>query len=455
MAIKSVNPATEEILKEFQELNDQELEQAIQKSIAAFQAHRLTSFEERAAKMQKAADVLENNKEAYAKTMTAEMGKTYKSAISEVEKCALVCRHYADNAKTYLARQPIKTEHDWSYVEYLPLGPVLAVMPWNFPLWQVFRFTAPALMAGNVGLLKHASNVPQCALLIEDVFKEAGFEEGCFQSLLIGSKKVEAIIQDQRIRAVTLTGSEGAGRSVAAQAGEHIKKSVLELGGSDPFIVMPSANLEDALDKGLTGRTMNNGQSCIAAKRFIIHADIYEDFKKGFVQRFENLKVGDPMEDGTDIGPLAMKQGVEDLNDLVEKSVSAGAIKICGAHPINGAGYYYQPGILENVPANTPAYEEELFGPVALLFKVQTLEEAIDLANDTRFGLGAAIFTNDEDEMKQAIRDLDAGSTFINHIVASDPRLPFGGVKASGYGRELAAEGIREFTNIKTVVKSA
>ena len=455
MAIKSVNPATEEILKEFQELNEQGLEQAIQKALAAFKVHRLTSFEDRAAKMQKAADILENKKETYAKTMTAEMGKTFKSAISEVEKCALVCRHYADHARDYLAPRHIKTEHDWSYVEYLPIGPVLAVMPWNFPLWQVFRFAAPALMAGNVGLLKHASNVPQCAILIQDVFEEAGFDTGCFQTLLIGSKKVEAVIQDHRIRAVTLTGSEGAGRAVAAQAGEHIKKSVLELGGSDPFIVMPSANLEDALDKGLTGRTMNNGQSCIAAKRFIIHADIYEDFKQGFVQRFENLKVGDPMEDTTDIGPLAMKQGVDDLDDLVEKSVSAGATKICGAHPIDGTGYYYQPGILENIPPNAPAYEEELFGPVALLFKVQTLEEAIELANKTRFGLGAAIFTNDENEMKQAIRDLDAGSTFINHIVASDPRLPFGGVKASGYGRELAAEGIREFTNIKTVVKAA
>lgn len=454
MTIQSQNPTTEEIIKEFQAHSDDDVKNTLSKAMSAFHTHRLSSFEDRAFKMRKVAEILEENKKDFATIMTSEMGKTLKSAIAEVEKCALLCHHYADHAAKYLERRDVKMDKKTAYIEFLPIGPVLAIMPWNFPFWQVFRFAAPALMAGNVGILKHASNVPQCALLIEDIFRQAGFEKGCFQTLLISSDKIEDIIKDKRIRAVTLTGSEGAGRSVASIAGKQIKKCVLELGGSDAFIVMPSANLQDAIKTGVIGRTMNNGQSCIAAKRFIVHEEIYDDFKNGFIEAFENLKVGDPMKEETDIGPLASKQGVKDLDELVEASVQQGAVKLYGAHKIDGHGNFYQPGILENIPENAPAYSEELFGPVALLFKVGDLEEAIELANSSRFGLGSAIFTQDQEEMDIAVRDLQAGSTFINAFVSSDPHLPFGGVKDSGYGRELSSEGIMEFCNIKTVVKA-
>lgn len=454
MPIQSVNPATGEILEIFDAHDDAYIAAALFRAEQVFKRYRLTSFAERAQKTLRVAELLETNKNDYAAIMTAEMGKTYQSAIAEVEKCAVNARYYARHAESLLQRMPVKTDKPDSYIDYLPLGPVLAVMPWNFPFWQVFRFATPALMAGNVALLKHASNVPQCALLIERIFKEAGFEDGCFQTLLIGSDKVADVIADRRVRAVTLTGSEGAGSKVASAAGEHIKKTVLELGGSDAFIVMPSADLDQAVTLGVTGRIQNNGQSCIAAKRFLVHADIYDQFRAAYLEKFKSLKVGDPMAEDTDIGPLASKQAVIDLDKQVRDSIAAGAVKLFGAQPMGHNGYFFQPGILENIPPEAPAYSEEFFGPVALFFKINSLDEAINLANATRFGLGSAIFTQDEGEMEQAVRDLDAGFTAINGIVASDPRLPFGGVKASGYGRELAGEGIREFINIKTVTRA-
>ena len=449
--IKSINPATEKEIKTYTEHTNDEVQQAIALAHDTFQTHRLSSFSERRASMMKAADILDSEKEKWAKLLTSEMGKIYKSAIAEVEKCALVCRHYADHAENIMQDEIIETEASKSYVKHLPIGVVLAVMPWNFPFWQVFRFAAPALMAGNVGLLKHASNVPGSALAIEEIFNRAGFEKGCFQTLLIGSEKVEAILKDDRVRAATLTGSEPAGRSVAATCGSEIKTTVLELGGSDAFIVMPSADMELAIDKAVTGRTMNNGQSCIAAKRFIIHADIYDEFRDKMVARFENLKVGDPMDDDTDIGPLAVKQIRDELDEQVTVSIKAGAALLCGGNIPEGKGYFFTPTVLDDIPENAPAFSEELFGPVASLYKVESLEDAIKLANATRFGLGSAIMTQDEKEMEIAFRDLDAGSTFVNSNVASDPRLPFGGVKSSGYGRELSSDGLLEFVNRKTI----
>lgn len=449
--IKSINPATEQVIKTYKEHTNADVQKSIALAHDAFQKHRLSSFSNRKKCMMKAADILDSEKETWAELLTSEMGKTYKSAIAEVEKCALVCRHYAEQAEHIMQDEIIQTEASKSYVKHLPIGIVLAVMPWNFPFWQVFRFAAPALMAGNVALLKHASNVPGSALAIEEIFNRAGFDEGCFQTLLIGSEKVEAILKDDRIRAATLTGSEPAGRSVAATCGGEIKTTVLELGGSDAFIVMPSADLELAVDKAITGRTMNNGQSCIAAKRFIIHADIYEEFQNKMVERFKALKVGDPMSAETDIGPLAVKQIRDELHKQVTSSIEAGAKLLCGGGIPDGDGYFYTPAILEDIPEDAPAYSEELFGPVASLYKVNNLEEAIQLANATRFGLGSAIMTQDAGEIEIACRDLEAGSTFVNANVASDPRLPFGGVKSSGYGRELSSDGLLEFINRKTI----
>lgn len=450
MTIQTLNPATGKVEKTFDALNADAVDKAIGRSVLAFREQRHLSFTARAERMNKAADILEENAESYGKILTTEMGKTLAAAKAEVKKCAWACRYYAQHAEEFLADQPIKTSAERSFARYLPIGPVLAVMPWNFPLWQCFRFAAPALMAGNTGLLKHASNVPQSALLIEDVFQKAGFPDHAFQTLLIGSDRVEQIVKDERVRAATLTGSEPAGRAVAALAGDHIKKTVLELGGSDPFIVMPSADMDDALAKAVHGRTLNNGQSCIAAKRFIVHEDIYDAFRDGFVERFEALKVGDPMAEDTDIGPLAMEQTRDDLVDQVEATLKAGANRLTGAEPIDGDGFFYRPGILERIPEDSPAYKEELFGPVAILFKAKNLDNAFDIANSSRFGLGSAIFTQDDKEIERAFNELDAGGTFVNTITASDPRLPFGGVKASGYGRELSDHGIREFCNIKT-----
>jgi succinate-semialdehyde dehydrogenase / glutarate-semialdehyde dehydrogenase len=449
--MKSVNPATEEVLAEFETLTDAQIETALDRSENAFKSHRKTSFAQRSEWMNAAAGILDDEKESLAKILTLEMGKPISAARAEVEKCALVCRHYAEHAEQMLADRPMPSSATSSFVRYLPIGPVLAVMPWNFPYWQVFRFAAPALMAGNVGLLKHASNVPQSALAIEDVLRRAGFEEGVFQTLLIGSGAVANIVADRRVMAATLTGSEPAGAAVAAQAGKALKKTVLELGGSDAFVVMPSADLDKTLDMAVTARNLNNGQSCIAAKRFIVHADIYDTFEAGFADRMTNVAVGDPMDEATQIGPLALGQIRDEIDEQVERSVDAGARRVCGAKRLGGKGYFYAPGILADIPESSPAFAEEIFGPVALLHKVGGLDEAISLANATRFGLGSSIWTTDEAEMVQAIQELEAGATFVNSIVASDPRLPFGGVKASGYGRELADVGMIEFMNQKTV----
>jgi len=451
MAIASINPATGETLKTFSALSPEQIEEKLRLAAEAFRAYRRTSFADRSPMMQRAAEILESEKLALAKIMTSEMGKPIKAAVSEAEKCAWVCRYYAENAEHHLADQIVETNAHKSYVRFQPLGPVLAVMPWNFPFWQVFRFAAPALMAGNVGLLKHASNVPQCALAIEEIFARAGLPRGAFQALLIGSGAVEAVINDSRVVAATLTGSEPAGSSVAASAGKHIKKTVLELGGSDPFIVMPSANLDEAVTTAVKARTINNGQSCIAAKRFIVAAEIYDEFERRFVSQMQALRIGDPMEESTEIGPLATPQIVKDLEEQVKKAVASGARVLTGGRRVNRPGNFFEPTVLVDVDVSSPVSCEEIFGPVAMLFRASNINEAIGIANATTFGLGAAAWTNDTDEQGRFIEELDAGSVFVNGMVASDPRLPFGGVKHSGYGRELAEFGIREFVNIKTV----
>ncbi|MGA9769906.1 MAG: NADP-dependent succinic semialdehyde dehydrogenase [Blastocatellia bacterium] len=451
MAIATINPATGETLRTFEALTDSEIEHKLQLAADAFQNHKRSPFSERAKKMMRAAEILESEKNEFGRIMTTEMGKPIKAAIAEAEKCAWVCRYYAENAERFLADEMVETNATQSYVRYQPIGAVLAVMPWNFPFWQVFRFAAPALMAGNVGLLKHSSNVPECALAIEDIFRRAGFSEGSFQTLLIGSDKVGRVLDDARVMAATLTGSEPAGRKVASEAGKQIKKTVLELGGSDPFIVMPSANIDEAAGTAVKARTINNGQSCIAAKRFIIHKDIADEFERRFVRGMEALEIGDPMDESNDIGPLATEDILRDLDEQVRKSVDAGARVLTGGRRLERAGYYYQPTVLTDIPENSPAYSEELFGPVASLFRVRDIDEAIRIANDSTFGLGSSAWTNDEAERERFISEIEAGSVFINGIVASDPRLPFGGVKNSGYGRELSAHGIREFINIKAV----
>ncbi len=451
MAIATINPTTGETLKTFTELSSQQIETKLQLAASTFHSYKHTSFADRAAWMLRAAEILETEKQELGKMMTLEMGKPLKAAISEAEKCAWVCRYYAESAEQHLRDQVVQTNAKRSFVRFQPLGPVLAVMPWNFPFWQVFRFAAPALMAGNVGLLKHASNVPQCALAIDDIFKRAGFPEGAFQTLLVGSDKVEAILNDARVVAATLTGSEPAGSSVASIAGKQIKKTVLELGGSDPFIVMPSANLKEAVTTAVKARTINNGQSCIAAKRFIVARAVYDQFEQGFVDEMRALRVGDPLEENTDIGPLATPQIVNDLEEQVKKAEASGARVLTGGKRLNGPGNFYEPTVLVDVDPSTPVSCEEIFGPVAMLFRVNNIDEAIRLANATTFGLGSAAWTNDTSEQEQFINELEAGCVFINGMVASDPRLPFGGVKHSGYGRELAEFGIREFVNLKTV----
>ncbi len=451
MAIATINPATGETLKTFQEISAQQIEDKLRLADSTFQTYRHTSFAERASRMLRAAEILENEKQQFGKLMTIEMGKTIKAAVSEAEKCAWVCRYYAENAQQHLADQMVDTNARQSYVRFQPVGPVLAVMPWNFPFWQVFRFAAPALMAGNVGLLKHASNVPQCALAIEEIFRRAGFPEGAFQTLLIGSDKVESVLKDPRVVAATLTGSEPAGSSVASIAGKRIKKTVLELGGSDPFIVMPSANLNEAITTAVKARTINNGQSCIAAKRFIVAAEVYQQFEEKFVAEMKALRIGDPLEESTEIGPLATSQIVDDLEKQVQQAVAEGGRVLTGGKRLNRPGNFYEPTVLVDVDPSAPVSCEEIFGPVAMLFRVNSIDEAIRLANATPFGLGSAAWTNDAAEQERFINELEAGAVFINGMVASDPRLPFGGVKHSGYGRELAEFGIREFVNIKTV----
>jgi succinate-semialdehyde dehydrogenase/glutarate-semialdehyde dehydrogenase len=456
MGIASINPATGELLRTFEPLNQQQLSEKIQRAHDTFQTYRRTTFPERAAMMLSAAEILESEKKDFARVMTLEMGKPINSAVQETEKCAWVCRYYAENAEKHLADEVVETEATKSFVRFQPLGVVLAVMPWNFPFWQVFRFAAPGLMAGNVGLLKHSSNVPQCALAIEDIFRRAGFPEGAFQTLLIGSDPVQSILEDSRVAAATLTGSEPAGRSVASIAGKQIKKTVLELGGSDPFIVMPSADLETAVTTAVKARTINNGQSCIAAKRFIVHDQIYDEFEKRFVEQMKNLRVGDPMSESTDIGPLATGQILKDIEEQVQISVAAGAKILTGGQKFKAEGalargHFYEPTVLVDLPKGSPTYQDEIFGPVASLFRVANIEQAIELANATSFGLGSAAWTKDETEQARFIDELQAGSVFINGMVASDPRLPFGGTKHSGYGRELGEFGIREFVNVKTV----
>ncbi|HEY6230041.1 MAG TPA: NAD-dependent succinate-semialdehyde dehydrogenase [Pyrinomonadaceae bacterium] len=451
MPIASINPATGETIKTFEELSDAALQEKLARAADTFRSYRRTSFAERGAMLTRAAQILETEKNDLAQLMALEMGKPVKGGVGEAEKCALVCRYYAENAKRQLAEQLVETNATKSYVRFQPLGPILAVMPWNFPFWQVFRFAAPALMAGNVGLLKHASNVPQCALSIEDVIRRAGFPEGAFQTLLIGAEKVAAILGDDRVAAATLTGSEAAGRSVAGIAGKQIKKTVLELGGSDPFIVMPSANLAEAATTAVKARTINNGQSCIAAKRFIVAEEIYDEFERRFVEEMKALSVGDPLDENTDIGPLAMEQILNDVDEQVKRSIAAGAVVLTGGKRLNRAGNFYEPTVLANVPTDARVSCEEVFGPVAMLFRVRNIDEAIKLANATSFGLGAAAWTNDAREQERFIDELEAGSVFLNGMVASDPRLPFGGIKNSGYGRELSEFGIREFVNVKTI----
>jgi succinate-semialdehyde dehydrogenase / glutarate-semialdehyde dehydrogenase len=451
MAIATINPATGQVIKSFDPLNSAAIEAKLQKAIETFATYRNVPFAQRAQWMLKAASILENEKEAFAKVMTTEMGKTLRSAVDEAAKCAWVCRYYAENAERFLADEFVETGAKQSYIRYQPLGPVLAVMPWNFPFWQVLRFAAPALMAGNVGLLKHASIVPQSALLIEDLFHRAGFPDGAFQTLLIGSREVDKLLGDPRVMAATLTGSEQAGIEVGIGAAKRIKKVVLELGGSDPFIVMPSANLETATSMAVKARIFNNGQSCIAAKRFIVAESIAEQFEQLFAQKMAALKVGDPFDESTDVGPLSTPQGVEDLDRDVRKSVEAGAKILTGGKPLDRPGNFYPPTVLVNIPKESPAYKEEMFGPVASVFRAKDINDAIRIANDSRFGLGASAWTNDAAEQRKFINELDAGMVFINRMVASDPRIPFGGVKWSGHGRELGAWGIREFTNIKTV----
>jgi succinate-semialdehyde dehydrogenase/glutarate-semialdehyde dehydrogenase len=456
MPIASINPATGETLRTFEPLSDQQLEEKVQLALETFHSYRRTGLAERVPLMLRAAEILEAEKKDLARIMTVEMGKPINAAVQEAEKCAWVCRYYAENAERHLADEIIETNATKSYVHFQPLGVVLAVMPWNFPFWQVFRFAAPALMAGNVGLLKHSSNVPQCALAIEDIFRRAGFPEGAFQTLLIGSDLVQKVLEDVRVAAATLTGSEPAGRSVAGIAGKQLKKTVLELGGSDPFIVMPSADLEAATAIAVKARTINNGQSCIAAKRFIVHSQAYEEFERRFVEAMKKLRVGDPIDEATDIGPLATAQILKDLEEQVQISVAAGAKILTGgqkfkADGVLAKGHFYEPTVLVDIAKDSPAYRDETFGPVASLFRVRDIDESIALANATQFGLGAAAWTNDAAERDRFINEIAAGSVFINGMVASDPRLPFGGVKHSGYGRELGEFGIREFVNIKTV----
>jgi succinate-semialdehyde dehydrogenase / glutarate-semialdehyde dehydrogenase len=451
MKISSTNPATGVTVQSFDEHTDAQVEQKLAAAQRAFALQKRASFAERAAHLRRAGEILESDKLQFGRIMSEEMGKTLKSAVAEAEKCALACRHYADFGESYLRDEPIKTAASASYVRYLPLGAVLAIMPWNFPFWQVIRFAAPALIAGNVGLLKHASNVPRSALALEELFLRAGFPEGVFQTLLIGSRRVAAVIEDPRVVAVTLTGSEGAGVEVAGTAGRKLKKAVLELGGSDPFVVMPSANLDDAVRTAVVARNINNGQSCIAAKRFIVHTDVYAEFERRFVEGVRALKVGDPLLDDTDIGPLATADGLKSLASQVERSAAAGAKILVGGKALGGAGHFYAPTVLAEIPESAPAYREEVFGPVALLFRARSLDHAIALANDSPFGLGSSVWTQDKAEQERFINELEAGQTFVNAMVVSDPRLPFGGVKLSGFGRELGSFGIREFMNAKTV----
>ena len=450
--MESQNPATGEVLETYDDHGEDAVDDAISLAAEAFEDWKETSFQHRRRLLTDAADVLRDRTDEYAELMTEEMGKPISQARSEVEKCAWLCEYYAETAEEHLADEVLGGDPTAkTLVSYEPLGPVLAIMPWNFPFWQVFRFAAPNLAAGNVGLLKHASNVPGCAEAIESVFREAGFPEGAFQTLLVGSEKVDRIVEDDRVRAATLTGSEPAGRAVAEKAGRELKKTVLELGGSDPFVVLEDAPMEATLSKAVSARTQNNGQSCIAAKRFIVREEAYDEFVEGFAERLDDLAVGDPMDEETEVGPMAREDLLEDLHDQVERTVDAGAECRLGGEPMEREGAYYPPTLLTEVPRDAAAATEETFGPAAAVFRVGSDEEALELANDTTFGLGASVWTGDLERGERFARGFDAGCCFVNEMVKSDPRLPFGGVKDSGYGRELSRHGIREFVNRKTV----
>ena len=451
MTIASIDPATGRTLREFQEHGDADVDRALERARDAFGLWRQRPVAERASLLLRTAELLEAEKRELGRLMTQEMGKLHSAAVEEAAKCAVACRHYAEHAERYLAPERVDVKGERSFVAFQPLGVVLAVMPWNFPFWQVLRFAAPALVAGNVAVLKHASNVPQCALAIEDLFRRAGAPEGVFTTLLVGSDRVEQLIADPRVSAVTLTGSEGAGRSVGAAAGRHLKKSVLELGGSDPFIVMPSADIAAAAATAVKARTINNGQSCIAAKRFIVADAVADAFERAFVAGMKSLVVGDPMHDGTQLGPLSSAKQRDEVHDQVRRSVAAGARVLTGGEPIAGPGAFFAPTVLTDIPRSAPAFGEEVFGPVASLFRVADAAAALALANDSRLGLGASVWTRDAEEGRWFADQLEAGTVFVNGMVASDPRFPFGGVKASGYGRELSVYGLREFVNIKTI----
>ncbi|MFJ2182052.1 NADP-dependent succinic semialdehyde dehydrogenase [Streptomyces anulatus] len=463
MPIATVNPANGELIRSFDALGEEETERRITAAAETFRQYRTTPFEQRAAWLNRAADLLDEDRDTIARTMTVEMGKPVTAARAEAAKCAKAMRWYAAHAEGLLADEHPDPDDvrdsgaSRALVRYRPLGVVLAVMPWNFPLWQVVRFAAPALMAGNVGLLKHASNVPQTALYLEDLFHRAGFPAGCFRTLLIGSGAVESVLRDPRVTAATLTGSEPAGRAVAATAGDEVKKTVLELGGSDPYLVLPSADVEKAAATAVTARVQNNGQSCIAAKRFIVHADVYDAFAERFTAGMRALTVGDPLEEGTDIGPLSTEQGRTDLEELVDDAVERGAEALCGGRrpdKLGGGlenGWFYEPTVLASITTVMRIHREETFGPVATLYRVADLDEAVHLANDTPFGLSSNVWTRDPGEQERCARDLEAGGVFFNGMTASHPALPFGGIKRSGYGRELAGHGIREFCNATTL----
>jgi succinate-semialdehyde dehydrogenase/glutarate-semialdehyde dehydrogenase len=454
MAIATVNPATGETIKAFDPLSVEELDARLARADEAFRGYRLTTFAERAEWLRAAADILEKEADAIAATMTTEMGKTLKAAKAEALKCAKACRFYAEHAEGFLADEPADpgaVGAKKAYTRYLPIGPVLAVMPWNFPLWQAMRFAAPALMAGNVGLLKHSSNVPQTALFLEDLFSRAGFPDGAFQTLLIGSDLVERVLRDSRVMAATLTGSTPAGQAVARVAGEEIKKTVLELGGSDPFVVLPSADLDKAAEVAVVARVQNNGQSCIAAKRFIVHEAVADEFERRFVERMAALRLGDPMDESTDIGPLATEQGRADVEELVDDAVAQGATVLLGGKRPDGPGWFYPATVISGITPRMRLFSEEVFGPVASMYRVANVDEALELANATVFGLGSNVWTTDPAEQERFVRDMVAGAVFVNGMTTSFPDLPFGGVKTSGYGRELSAHGIREFCNVKAI----
>ncbi|MBI9071926.1 MAG: NAD-dependent succinate-semialdehyde dehydrogenase [Melioribacteraceae bacterium] len=451
MTIKTINPATNKVVKIFEDMSDNKVENIIADVHEEYFCWRKTTFPYRKGLLLKAAEILKNEKEKFGEILTLEMGKPITQAIAEVEKCAWVCEYYAENAGEILKNEIIKTDASESFVRFDPIGIVLAVMPWNFPFWQVFRFAAPALMAGNVCLLKHASNVPMSALAIEEVFNKAGFPKNIFKTLLVGSSRIKGIIENPKISAVTLTGSEIAGKEVAANCGSQLKKCVMELGGSDPFIILNDADIEEAVKVAVTARIINNGQSCIAAKRFIVVEDVYDQFTSAFVERMINIKTGDPFEEETELGPLAREDLLIELDEQIKSSVEKGAEILCGGKRLERDGYFYPATVVGNVKKGMPAYEEELFGPAASVIKVKDEEEAIFVANDTEFGLGASLWTQDLSKAKSIASRIESGSVFINGLVKSDPRLPFGGVKISGFGRELSHYGIKEFVNVKTV----